>query len=160
MNFIMLSCYYSCMTTSRTIDNLPNSDHVRYIEEQVEFDPMFVHESFVGDLAAAPEITHGYKPILDIIFGTSEANKPFAHFTPPPVMKARHRKRRKRKLFSRRGIIAELDGENLPENLEEFDFGEGSERCKEQIEAFLKDLRYVDAMVLEAYGKIDRLQLG
>lgn len=148
------------MTTSRTIDNLPKTDHVRYIEEQVDFDPMFVHEAFVGDLAAAPEITHGYRTVLDIIFGTSEANKPFAHFAEPPVMKARHRNRRKRKIFSRRGLIAELDGENLPDSLEQFDLGEGSGRSKEQIAAFLKDLRYVDKMVLEAYGKIDSLQLG
>ncbi|MDX8430577.1 MAG: hypothetical protein SNF33_02055 [Candidatus Algichlamydia australiensis] len=146
------------MTTSTTIDNLPKTEHLRYAEEQIEFDPKFIQEAFIGGLAAAPEITNGYKPLLDLLLGFHKTNAPFAHFAEPPVL--RKRKKHRRKLFSRRGILADIDSEDLPEDMEGFELSDGSTRDRELLEAFLKDLRYIDALVLEAYGKIDRLQMG
>ncbi len=148
------------MTTTHTIDKLPASDHLRYAEGQVEFDPKFVREAFIGDLAAAPEITNGYITHLDLIFGTHIKNISFAHFAEPPKKKTHKKRKRKHKLFSRRGLLGDLFDKEVPEDVEELPLGEGGVRDKEQMAAFLKDVRYIDAMVLEAYGKIDRLQLG
>ncbi|MEX0962305.1 MAG: hypothetical protein WDZ28_05570 [Simkaniaceae bacterium] len=144
------------MKTSNTIDKLPDSAHVRWIDDQKAYDKQFVQDSnsivpFTTDFSSVT-------PLLESefarLFGLDERNRPFAHFTSPIE--------KNRKLyFTRRGLVPNIQSAKLFDHLLTlFDDEKNEKEFSKIILDFLDKLKHLDTLVETIYNDMAKLQRG